>query len=104
MVILALNQTTRANFSCNCTHGDLCGQPFWSLENEGSTFVTNNNNDLETFTQRGITFSSAAATAVISIPDTVENNNTLISCGAFLFGGNEFNEPPVELIIIGESE
>ena len=92
-----------ATFSCECTHGDFCGQPFWSLENDGSTITTNNNIDLETFAQRGMTFSSTATTAVISIPDTVENNNTLVTCAAFLFGGNEFSAE-VELIIIGESE
>ena len=39
-------------FSCECTHGDLCSQPFWSLENEGSTFVTNDERDLETSLSR----------------------------------------------------
>ena len=94
---------TNATFSCECTHGDLCGQLFWSLENEGSTFATSDYNDLETFTQRGITFSSTATTAVISIPDRVENN-TLVSCAAIVLGGIEFSDPPVRLIIIGESE
>ena len=95
---------TNATFSCECTHGDLCRQPFWRLENEGRIFVTNNDRDLETFTQQGMTFSSAVTTAVISIPDTVENNNTLVSCAALVLGGIEFSDPPVRLIIIGESE
>ena len=102
-VILALNQMTNATFNCECTVDDACGQPFWSIENEGNTFVTNYRNHLETIAQRGITFSSANTTAVISIPDTAENNNTLISCGAFLFGGNDFSAS-VEVLIIGESE
>ena len=46
----------------------------------------------DSFAQRGITYSSPTTiTAVINIPDTVENNNTKISCAAFLLGGTEFS-------------
>ena len=47
-------------------------------------------------------FSSSSTSAVISIPDTMENNNTQIWCAAFLFGGIEFSDPPVRVTIIGE--
>ena len=104
MVTLALNQMRNATFSCECTLGDeLCGQPYWSLEDNGNFITTIDNNDIETLAQRGITYSSTHTTAVISIPDTVENNNTLIACAALLFGAIEFSAV-VELIIIGESE
>ena len=56
------------------------------------TFAINNDNDLEIFIQRGIIFSSAATTTVVSIPDTVENKNALISCAALLFGITEFSD------------
>ena len=52
--------------------------------------------------ERGITYSSSINSAIISIPDRVENNNTMLSCAGFLFGGTEFSEP-IMLIIIGES-
>ena len=103
-VTLTLNQMRNATFSCECTLGDeLCNQPHWSLENDGKAIITSDNSDIETFAQRGITFSSTRTTTVISIPDTAENNNTLIACAAFLFGAAEFSAV-VELIIIGESE
>ena len=103
-VTLALNQMVNATFNCECTVDDACSQPYWSLENEGNTITTTDNNDKDSFAQRGITYSSPSTiTAVINIPDTVENNNTKISCAAFLFGGTEFSTA-VELIIIGESE
>ena len=93
-----------ATFSCECTLGDeSCTQPYWSLENDGNLISTNHEDDIEIFAQRGITYSSNRITAVISIPDTVENSNTKIFCAAFLFGGNEFSAV-VALIIIGESE
>ena len=103
-VTLTLNQMRNATFSCECMLGDeLCNQPYWSLENDGNSITTIDNNDIETFAQHGITYSSTRTTAVISIPDTVENNNTLIACAAFLFGSTEFSAV-VALIIIGESE
>ena len=104
MVTLALNQMGNATFNCECTVGNECRQPYWSIENEGNTITTNDKKDIDSFDERGITYSNpTTTTAVISIPDTVENNNTKISCVAFLFGGTEFSTP-VKLIIIGESE
>ena len=99
---------TNATFNCvtECTHGaSACGQPFWSLRlvNEGRIITTSDSHDEVIFAQRGITYSIAATSAVISIPDRAENNNTLISCGAFVFGSTEFSEA-VGLIIIGKSE
>ena len=58
--------------------------------------VTSFDNDSEIFTQQGVTFSSAATTAVVSIPDTVENNNALISCAALLFGITEFSDVAIQ--------
>ena len=102
---LALNQMKNANFTCECTAGIACTPPFWSLTNEGVIIVTSESSgDEGKFAERGITYSSSSTTAFITIPDTVENNNTIISCGALLFGGNEFSNPRVKLIIIGESE
>ena len=101
-VTLALNQMTNVTFNCECTLGVACGEPFWSLEIEGKIITTEDSRDEDTLDQRGITFSSTATTAVISIPDTVENNKTLISCAAFI-GGIVFSAA-VEVIIIGESE
>ena len=98
-----LNQMSNATFHCACDDS-ICTSPLlWSLENEGRYFITNNHNDRVILAERGITFSSTDTSAVISIPDTVENNNTLIWCVTFLFGGVEFSDPPVEVIIIGES-
>ena len=104
-VTVALNQIKNVTFNCQieCTLGDICGPPFWVLEKEQNIITSNDIRDKDIFAQRGITFSSAATTAVISIPDTVENNNTLIYCAAFIFGGAEFSAI-VELLIIGESE
>jgi hypothetical protein len=95
-----------ANFTCECTLGIDCTQPYWSLENEGITIITAENNDKDKvrFAERGINYTStSASTTFITIPDRVENNNTLISCAAVLFGGVEFSNPQVKLIIIGES-
>ena len=104
-ISIPLNQMNAANFTCECTLGIACGQPFWNLENEGVSITTmENSGDEERFAERGITYSISSTTAIITIPDTVENNNTMISCGAFLSGSTEFSRPPVELIIIGESE
>ena len=105
-VTLALNQMRNATFSCECTLDDeLCSEPYWGLENDGNIISTDYEDDIEIFAQRGITYSSNInrTMAVISIPDTVENNNTLIYCAAFIFGGAEFSAI-VELLIIGESE
>ena len=104
-ISIPLNQMNAANFTCECTLGIACSPPFWSLDNEG-VIITNmeNSNDEDSFAERGITYSSSSTTAFITIRDTVKNNNTMISCGVFLFGGNEFSHPPVKLIIIGESE
>ena len=107
-VTLALNQMRSATFSCECTLGDeLCSsEPYWGLENDGNLISTNYKDDIEIFAQRGITYSCSninRTIAVISIPDTVENNNTLIFCAVFIFGATEFSAA-VELLIIGESE
>ena len=105
-ISIPLNQMNAANFTCECTlDNNACSPPFWSLVNEGVTITTSESSgDEDSFAERGITYSCSSTTAFITIPDTVENNNTMISCGAFLFGGNEFSRPPVELIIIGESK
>ena len=58
MVTLALNQKRNATFNCECTAGDACNNPYWVLENEGKIIMTNENNDIESFAQRGITCSS----------------------------------------------
>ena len=104
-ISIPLNQMNAANFTCECTLGIACSPPYWILSNEGVIIITSENSgDEDSFAERGITYSSSSTTAFITIPDTVKNNNTMISCGAFLFGGNEFSHPPVQLIIIGESE
>ena len=100
--ILALNQMSNATFHCTC---DECTtSPHWNLENEGTYLSTDNNIDREILAQRGITFSSSGTSAVISIPNRVENNSTMIRCVGFLEGSNEFSYPPVKVIITGESE
>ena len=102
--ILALNQMINATFRCTCIAGDDCtSPPFWSLENGGRYFATNDDDDAIILAERGITYSSSGTSAVISIPDTVENNNTLIFCAGFISGGIEFSDPPIKLIIIGKS-
>ena len=96
---LILNQMSNATFHCSC---DECTvPPYWGLENGGRHFSTDNNNDRMILAERGITYSSSDTSAVISIPDRVENNNTMIFCAAF-FGGIEFSDP-VKLTIIGKS-
>ena len=100
---LFLNHTINATFHCTCVECAFdSSPPGWSLKNEGITFNTDDENDRMMLAQRGIIFSSSSASAVISIPDTVENNNTLISCFAFLFGSREFSEQVRVTIIIGE--
>ena len=100
--ILMLNQMSNVTFHCSC---DECTTPpYWSLENEGNYFSTNNDIERMILAKRGITYSSSGTSASISIPDTVENNNTIIHCAAFLFGGTEFSNPPILVTIIGESK
>ena len=101
-IILALNQMSNATFHCTC---DECttSPPYWSLENEGILFITENDIDRVNLTQRGIAYSSSDTSAVISIPDTVENNNTHISCAALLYGGVEFSDS-VKVTVTGESD
>jgi hypothetical protein len=102
--ILALNQMINATFQCTCIAGDVCtSPPFWSLENEGRYLVTNDADDAIILAERGITYSSSGTSALISIPDTVKNNNTQIFCAGLISGGTEFSDPPVKLIIIGKS-
>ena len=102
--ILALNQMINATFQCTCIAGDDCtSPPFWSLENGGRYFTTNDDDDAIILAKRQITYSSSGTSAIISIPDTVENNNTLIFCAGFISGGIEFSDPPIKLIIIGKS-
>lgn len=92
-----------ATFQCTCIAGDDCtSPPFWSLENEGRYFVTNDVDDAIILAERGITYSSSGTSALISIPDTVTNNNTQIHCAGLISGGTEFSDPPVKLIIIGK--
>ena len=64
--------------------------PFWSLENGGRYLTTFDDDDTIILAERGITYSSSDTSAVISIPATAKNNNTLISCAGFIFGGTEF--------------
>ena len=102
VAIHALNQMSNATFQCICIAGDECtSPPYWSLENGGRHFVTNDNDDREILAEQGITYSSSGTSAVISIPDTVENNSTQISCAGLISGGVEFSDPPIKLIIIG---
>ena len=98
---LPLNQMSNATFHCTCN--ECTSPPVWSLENGGRYFITDNDGDRMILAERGITYSSSGTSAVISIPDTAENNNTMISCAAFLFGGSEFSYP-VKLTIIGEPQ
>ena len=101
--VIALNQMSNVTFQCTCIADDECtSPPYWSLENGGRYFVTSDNNDRVILTERGITYSSGATSAVITIPDTVENNNTQIFCAGLISGGVEFSDPPVKLTIIGK--
>ena len=72
------------------------------MGNQGRYLSTNDDADKVILAQRGITYSSSSMSAIISIPDRVENTNTMLTCTAFLFGGTEFSDP-VTLTIIGES-
>ena len=102
--ILALNQKSNVTFQCTCIAGDFCtSPPFWSLENGGQLLVTNDNDDAIILAERGITYRSSGNSAVITIPDTVENNDTQIFCAGLIFGVTEFSDPPIKLIIIGNS-
>ena len=93
---------SNATFHCTCVECTYdSSSPGWSLENEGRFL---NTDDRIMLAQRGIMFSSSSTSAVISIPDTVENNNTWIVCAAFLFGSIEFSGPPVKVTTIGEIE
>ena len=97
---LPLNQMSNATFHCTCN--ECTSPPFWSLENRGIHLITDEESDRKILDGRGITYSSSGTSAVISIPDTVENNNTMISCAAFLSGGRDFSDPPVKLTIVGK--
>ena len=100
--ILTLNQMSNATFHCSC---DECtSPPYWSLEIEGISFITESGDDRIILAERGITHYSSGTSAVITIPDTGENNNTMIRCVSFLYGGAEFSDPPVIVTIIGKSE
>ena len=102
--ILALNQMINATFRCTCIAGDACTiPPFWSIENGGRYFTTNDDDDAIILAERGITYGSSGTSAVISIPATAKNNNTLIFCAGLISGGIEFSDPPIKLIIIGKS-
>ena len=95
---------SNVTFQCTCIAVDECiNPPFWSLQIGGRHFVTNDNDDEVILAERGITYSSYSGTsAVISIPDTMENNNTQIFCAGLISGGIEFSDPPIKLIIIGK--
>jgi hypothetical protein len=101
---LLLNQMSNATFHCTCIDcaSGSDSPPYWSLENEGRVLITVDKADRVILSQRGIMFSSSSSSAIISIPDTVENNNTQIYCAAFLFGSVEFSDQPVTVTIIGE--
>ena len=100
---LLLNQMSNATFHCTCVDcASYSSPPGWSLQNEDIILNTHFEDDKMMLAQQGIVFSSSSTSAVISIPDTVENNNTLIWCFAFLFGANEFSDQPVRVTIIGE--
>ena len=47
------------------------------------TFAINNDNDLEIFTQQGITFSSAATTAVVSRYSRKQQCSDNLCCTSF---------------------
>ena len=104
-ISLPLNQTNNASFTCECIVSDdhEC-QIFWSLANKGVSLSTLDDDDKVTLFERGITCSRNGTTAFITIPDTEENNNTMISCLVLFSGGTYFSDSPVTLIIIGESE
>ena len=72
------------------------------MVNQGRHLATNDDADEVILAERGITYSSNTKSAVINIPDGVENNNTMLTCTTFLFGGTEFSDPVI-LTIIGES-
>jgi hypothetical protein len=103
-VTLELNEMSNATFNCTC---DACiiRPLFWTLENEAGTLqlATNNMSDQAMLDQRGISYSSTITTAVITIPSTVENNNTQIRCAGILNPAeiDEFSYP-FTLTIIGE--
>jgi hypothetical protein len=99
---LLQNQMSNATFHCTCVDCEFGSPPHWSLENEGTFVNTEDEDDRVILIQRGIMFSSSSTSAVISIPDTVENNNTQIWCTAFLFGSVEFSDPSVTVTIIGD--
>ena len=76
---LSLNQISNATFYGNCACIDCTSPLFWSLENEGRLFITDNEINTLILAERGVTYSSSDISAVTSIPDTVENNKILIA-------------------------
>lgn len=103
-VTLELNEMRNATFSCTCT-ACIIRPLFWTLEYEAGTLqlATNNVTDQAMLNQRGISYSSTNTTAVITIPGTIENNNTQIRCAGILNTAeiDEFSSP-FTLTIIGE--
>lgn len=100
--ILPLNQMSNVTFYCTCDECDLGTPPFWTVEHDGTYFDTTAASDGMSLSQRGITYGSSGNSAVISIPNRIENNNTMVWCAAFISGLNQFSEP-VKVTIIGRS-
>ena len=91
--ITALNQTSNATFHCTCTECNLTAPLYWILLRphfEERFYDTNSNGTI--LSQRGITYSSSDSSAIITIPDRIENNNTILWCAAFLpEGGSDLS-------------
>ena len=100
-ITLALNQMSNATFNCSCPGCDPEQPPYWTLEIDGDDFDITDPSDRPRLALRGISFNLSGLPVVISIPDRIENNNTMVMCAAFL-GGIEFSDP-VKVTIIGRS-
>lgn len=101
-VTLELTEMSNATFNCICS---ICiiRPLFWMLENEAGTLATNNMNDQAMLNQRGISYSSTITSTVITIPGTVENNNTQIRCAGIQNPAEIIESSyPFTLTIIGE--
>ena len=102
--ILLLNQMSNAPFNCICNdtkEGQCPISLSWTIQNNGKHLSTEDSDDRMILNQRGITYSSTSPSAVISIPDTVENNDTMIFCGG-ISSGETFFSNIVKLTIVGK--
>ena len=99
--IVPLNKMNNVTFHCTCSECDPDIPPYWTLANNGNHLDTSNSGDRIILAQQGITFNSSGTSGSISIPDTIEHNNTEVMCAAFM-GGTEFSES-VTVTIIGKT-